>query len=460
MQKHNYLIGAAVTAAIMASSAQAAVPTPAAAAGSSYTLVIAGSSAAQSSVANAIENDLCGGAGNTLLVESNAPSNANKNFYAYSCNTATAIAGVSPGTLVTFYYRSEGGSVVGALPIATGKQVLRLNLNDASCTAATVATTAGAAVLGSCTVTGVTSTNGPNDSWSGAVVEDFVQLGVTDVEPAQFGNSADYPSNYNPSVFGTASPAQLAGLSKSRALQQVFGLAVNTSGLALNTAANGTGVHLSRESVANILSQSYTDWSTVPDALTGAPITTSPAPITRIDREPGSGTRTATNIYFFGYGCGSSTAITNYKNEALNYATGDELNAANAQPGAIAYASIDNLLLPKNTSYTNLVLATLNGVTASTLTAASGAYDFWYEATLVPNAGATTGNSASLSTWLQGDVQKFTTAPVAADINAIPNLNGNVGTVPLTSRSSGTTTIYINPYTRLGNSCNVPSETN
>jgi hypothetical protein len=448
------MITAAVAAAIAGGYATtaAAAPTVGDAAGSTYTLVVSGSSAAQSSIANAVETDLCGGASNTLVVQSNASSSANKNFYAYSCQTATAITGVPANTLITIYYRSEGGSVTGALPIASGKQIKRLNLSDPSCTSSGTA--------GTCTVTGVTATNGPNDSWNGAVTNDYVQVGVTDVEPGQLV-AQDYPSNYAPSVFGTATTAQMVALNNSAklAIQQVFGLAVNTSGLTLNPANNGS-INLSRESVANILNGNYSDWSAVPDALTGNPISTTSAAITEIDREPGSGTRTSANIYFLGYGCSqSTTAISGSTN--LNYSTGDELNAVQAKGGSFGYASIDNLLPPKNTAYPNVVLATLNGVVPSTLAAAAGEYDYWYEATLIPNSSHLAGNSLSLANWLTSDVPKFSAAPVTADIDVIPNVAGNSATVPLASRSNTSgMTIYINPYTRSKNSCSAPSETN
>lgn len=438
------LITASVAAALAAGTAYAGAPSLGAAAAPAASLVISGSSAAESSVASALGTDLCGGAANMLTVQ----SSGNKNFYAFSCVTAIAAGAVPANTLVTIYYRTEGGSVTGALPIVSGKQIKRLNLSDSSC----VSTGANTAT---CTVSGVTATNGPNDSWTGAVVNDTVQLGVTDVEPGKL-TGLNYPSNYSTAVFGTATPAQLAGLNHVPAIQQVFGIAVNTSGLTLAKAGQ---VNLTRESVANILNLSYTDWSSVPDALTGNAVSSTAAAITRIDREPGSGTRTSANIYFLNYPCSSLSGIANYSGEALNYSTGDELSLANSTPGAIAYASIDNLLPPKNTAYTNLVLATINGVTPSTLAAATGEYDYWFEATLVPNSSVT-GSAAQLSTWLQGDLPKLAAAPLAADVNVIPNIGGNTATVPLASRTSGSITIYINPYTRGGNSCAAPSETN
>jgi hypothetical protein len=463
MDRKYPLIAAAIAAAFAGHYASAAAPTVSTAATSTATLVIAGSSAAQSSIANSVENDICGGASNTLVVE----SSGNKNFYAYSCNSANAVGTIASGTLITIYYRSEGGSVVGALPVANEVQIKRIDLSNTSCSSS--------GNTGTCPISGVTSVNGPADSWSVSTTSAFVQLGVTDVEPAQF-HDLNYPSNYSTTAFGPhVSAGTFGGLAKSPAIQQVFGLGVNTSGVTLNTTANGSGVNLSRESEANILLLNYTEWFDIPDAVTGAPIATaSTNPVTRIDREPGSGTRTSASIYFLNYGCGSTSGIANASTtEALNYATGDELNAANATPGAIAYASIDNLLPPKNTSYTNLVLATLNGVTPSTLAAAAGEYDYWYEATLIDNNTTVSGvatqdaNAQQIAGFLISDVPKLSKAPIAADVNVIPGKTAfnTAGTVPLTVRNgtiSGTYTgnIYLNPFTRSLNSCSVPGETN
>ena len=117
---HKYpLIAAGVAAALAGGYAQAAAPTIAQAAAATQTLVIAGSSAAKNAVLGEIENNICGGSANTLLVSS---TGGTKNFFALSCNTAVAISGITTGSLVTFYYRTEGGSVVGALPIVSASR--------------------------------------------------------------------------------------------------------------------------------------------------------------------------------------------------------------------------------------------------------------------------------------------------------------------------------------------------
>lgn len=214
------MIAAAVTVALGAAGYADAVPSLLQASTAPVQLVIAGSSAAEGSVATAVENNICGGVANTLVVTSKGGSG---NFFAFSCNTSATITGVTTGTLATIYYRTEGGSVVGALPLVQNKQIKRLNLADTTNCASTGTATA------ACSVTGVTATAGTTDSWLGGLTADFVQLGVTDVEPAQLTNG-DFPSNYSPAVFGTATGAQLKALPTSRIFDQVFGLAVNTSG--------------------------------------------------------------------------------------------------------------------------------------------------------------------------------------------------------------------------------------
>ncbi|HEV2700515.1 MAG TPA: hypothetical protein VGV09_02710, partial [Steroidobacteraceae bacterium] len=342
MKKYS-LVAATVAAAVSAGAFAGAPPltgTPSAAS-PTVSLTIAGSSAAQSALVSAFKSAVCGGASNSLTVT----STGNTNFQSVSCSSSAAITTtggtIAANTLITVYYRSEGGSVVGALPIVTGYKPFRLNLSDSSCTAASGATT------GTCAVTGSSASNGTNDSFTGAVTPDTVQLGVTDVEPSQLTN-ADFPSNYNPTTWKiTAAGGQaavqtaLGNLTTSPLLQQVFGIAVNASGLTLNPAANGT-INLSNASVANILNGTDTDWSNVVDAVTGAPVSSTPATISVINRENGSGTRTSTNIYFLGYQCGTTSSIATGFGP-LNFSTGDDLSAAGSKAGSITYASIDKV---------------------------------------------------------------------------------------------------------------------
>jgi hypothetical protein len=441
-----YSLIAAAVAAAMAAGVSEAQPSISQAASATNSLVIAGSSAAEGSVASTIKSDLCGGT--DLAIQSTGDTN----FFAFSCFTAKAIGSgtntLAANTLVTIYYRTEGGSVVGALPIVTGASINRLDLS--ACAAANGPP---------CGVGGTSANNGIHDTFTGFVTKDIVQLGVTDVEPGQLVGT-NYPSAYDTTVYGHASSAQMASLNppvgSSTIFQQIFGLVVNTSGLSF------TQVNLTRETAAAILVGKYTDWAAVPDAVTGKPIASATTPILLKNREAGSGTRTQASIYFLGTGCAAGASVLADPAGAQGdfFATGDDLNAANAAPGAITYSVVDQILNHANqTKFTNLALATINGVTPSTLAAATGLYDDWFEATLVPNPTVAASSAAGiLSTYLKGALVPLATAPLSPAINAIPGA-ANPPAVPPTART-GTATIYINPFTRNGNSCSVPVETN
>src|SRR3984957_11239079 len=264
-------------------------------------------------------------------------------------------------------------------------------------------------------------------------------MGVSDPGPGQF-HTPNYPSAYSASVFGSATQAQLAGLTKTALFQQVFGLFVNTSGFN-GAATTGLAVDLPRETAAAILSGNYSDWSAVPTATGGAVSSTS-QPITIVNREAGSGTRTGASIYFLGTNCVTSPGtLSDPTPLADGYATGDVLATAGATPGAITYASIDNAGKP------GLSTVSLSGVAPSNLAATNGKYDWWFEATAQKGAITSPGGLGIYNWLVGGGLSNVATAPHVVDILAIP-VGSNTATVPLTSSTVGGVTIYINPFTK------------
>jgi ABC-type phosphate transport system substrate-binding protein len=327
----NLKVAAAVALALggsVASQAALASPTAAQCAAPAASLYVAGSSAAQPSFATALANDLFDATGETVISAPAVAGSANGNFKAY-CGVAKAGngAGVAAGAIATVYYRGEGGSVVGALPIAANKAVKFLDLSQPSCQVTNPS------------VVGLSVNVGTTDGWSGCVSLHAVEMGVTDLEPGQF-KAPNYPSAYSTTVFGSATPAQLAGMAKTPLFQQVFGLFVNTQGI--NGGAVGQAIDLSRETAAAVLSGNYADWSAVPTATGGAVSSTS-QPITIVNREAGSGTRTGATIYFLGTNCVTFPGTLSDPTPLSDgYATGDVLATAATTPGAITYAGIDN----------------------------------------------------------------------------------------------------------------------
>jgi ABC-type phosphate transport system substrate-binding protein len=434
----NLQIAAAVALAIGGHSAAQAAQTPAACAAAGATLYVAGSSAAQPSFGTALAADLFDAGGETVI----SATGGNGNFKAY-CGAAKAGngAGVPTGTIVTVYYRGEGGSVVGVLPIVSGKPVKQLDLSQPSCQ------------IAGPVVNGTSATVGTTDAWSGCVTNHVVEMGVSDLEPTVF-TSPNYPSAYSTTVFGTASKAQLAALVPVPLFQQVFGLFVNTSGI--NGGASGQAIDLTRETAANILEGNYVNWNAVPTASGGVVSSTS-QPITIVNREAGSGTRTGATIYFLGTNCSTAPGTLLDPTPATDgYATGDVLSTAATTPGAITYASIDN-----NGKQPALTMASINGVAPDNLKSTSGTYDWWFEAT-AQKGTITSPGGTGIYNWLTGgELSNIATAPHVKHIMAIPNTS-NIPLVPVTGSASlvNGVTIYINPFTKSGNSCSIPFETN
>jgi ABC-type phosphate transport system substrate-binding protein len=453
---NNYTVAAAVALALGTATAAHSQSCPTA----TYTLYVAGSSAAKPAFQAALGTD--------LFASQTSYSSSNGDFEAFcgplSQNGANN-TGLTAGNITTVYYRAEGGSVVGALPIVSGNPVKFLDFAGSGCGSPTGGngTTGTPYVI---STSGTSATNGTADSWGGCVTTHGVELGVTDLEPSVFYSSGvvkNYPTAYNPSVFGTASQSQLATLASGAypLFQQVFGIFVNQG----NFSAPTSTLNLSKETVAQILTGNYSDWSKVPSA-SGAPVSSGSAGITVVNREPGSGTRTGATLYFLEQECSSYALKLKDPASATDYySTQDVLTQANSTPGAITYASIDNA---SKTYASNLTLVQLSGVTPSNLNAATGQYDFWFEATAIQGTVTSNGGQAisdflvtasDSGTHPNAELAALATAPHAVDILAIPGVAGNTAGVPLTS-SAGAHTIYINPFTRGGHSCAIPNELN
>lgn len=440
--------GSAALAQSAASPTQAANP--------DVSLYIAGSSAAAKGVLAALEADLCG---NSYLLYS---STSNKNFFAVSCKPATNVAGADGNSVYTVWYRDEGGSVVGALPMVTGYKPKQLDLTQLTACASNPCTP---------TILGVSTGNGIDDSFSGALVNKAVDFGILDVEPSIFGLASknNYPSAYSTAVWGSASLSSLTSLTYGELFDEVYGIFVNDTGLKEGGVAVSPSnpLSLSKAMVSNILTKSVTNWSLVTDT-NGNAVASSSIPIVIVNREQGSGSRAATDLLITGDSCQAAgkplseqLPITKQGNPNVDYfATGDVLGAANTITGAITYATIDQ-------SASNLSIVALNGVSPTNsgnsggnAAAATGQWDFWVEATYVVNPTETfTSAQSSLITYLTSQLQNVGTAPHVADVLAIPtSANGSsVALTPNTAAAAlGGATIYVNPFTRSGVTCNIP----
>jgi hypothetical protein len=449
----NLKVAAAVAAALASGSAFAAAgPSPASAAAANVKLYVAGSSAAKNAVLGALESNLCGG------TFSEFDSTTNTNFFAVSCIPAasTGVTGANGSNIFTIWYRDEGGSVVGALPLVTGSSI-----NQMSLTGATSAGAKGTGSLYNQVVTGASATNGIDDSFGSNVFKAPVQLGITDVEPGALTHN-NYPSAYSTAVYGHATSAQLAGLTQQTIFAQAFGIFVNTNSslfVAADKSGQGTAtasLSLPAATIGSILNGTINDWSHVADT-SGNAVVTGSLPITIVNREQGSGSRTAADIFFTGDECvsGATPIVESTGGTADYFSTGNVLSAANGIPGAITYASIDNA-----GSQTNLTEVAVNGVQPNTLNEATNAYPVWFEATAVTGAGfgSLPAETQAVANYMIAAFQTEATAPGSKQVDAIPGVSTNSASLPISGTASTNqgVTIYINGYTRVGVSCGIP----
>jgi hypothetical protein len=422
-------------------------PTPAQAAAAGVTLYIAGSSAAKNAVLGALEGDLCGGASNALVYS----SVSDKNFFAVSCAPASGVAGSDGSQYFTVYYRDEGGSVSGVLPLANNVPINQLNLSATSFITCANANTCSPTVLGA------TEVNGTDDSFGGAVSKQYVQLGISDVEPAALVVN-NYPTAYSTSAWGPVNQAGVAGVAATPAFGEVYGIFVNTGS---SSAFTESPLALSQQMVQQIFAKTITDWSNVTD-VSGNPVTNGSVPVTIVNREKGSGSRAATDLLIMGDTCqtvGGQLKETKGTNTDY-FSTGDVLAAASSVAGAITYATIDQ-------SAANLTQVALNGVTPSSLAAATGRYPFWVEAQLEVTPQTLPAATSSLISFLEDEIAAIGTAPHVADVVAIPNVAGNTASVTTTSTANtapssltatlGAATIYVNNFTRNAVTCALPA---
>jgi ABC-type phosphate transport system substrate-binding protein len=442
----NKYVAAAVAAALAvgASSASFAVgPTPAQASGAAHKIYIAGSSAAASGIVSFLETTLCGGSGFSVFATPTSVVN-NPDFRAVSC---TAAAGQPfAGTTVTVWYRPEGGSVVGVLPVFNNISVKQLDIVNAGCSSVNNQDY-------SCTgVTGTASVNGTNDTWGGGVLSHNIDIGISDLEPGVFGKTANYAGGGQHDPVGTYSSAftgpdqtaaALQGMTHSTVFQQTFGFVVST---------DLTFTDLPKDQLTAIFDGVVADWSQV--TLTNNTAAGS-GPITVCHREIGSGTRASTDIFLNNIGCisgASGIGATDLGTD--NFQTSAELDCVNTHTGAIGYVSVDNFSkLGAGKTFLSTKSISVSGILPSTTASGTGAYAYVFEASLNRNASLSADANA-LASSMQTALQNVNTTSTSAQVTAIPGQPlTNVATTPLQVGTKGVLTSDFFRAGGPGNSC-------
>jgi hypothetical protein len=334
----------------------------------------------------------------------------------------------------------------------------------------TAINTTQAVPAGAAAITGTTVTNGPGDSYGGALVKHTLYYGISDLEPGVFGNAKGNRGagggNDDPVNGGAGSPYpytflgadatvnQLQAMTHTLVFQQTFGWVANTN-LGISD--------ISSADLTAIMSGATTDWSHIPKtAADGAagPVTATPTKIILCQRDLGSGTRSSADIVFTGDGCNPyGAAISNTyiplgaSND--NFSTPDELACVQANANSIGYVSVDNFS-KAGTTYPNVKALTLDGRTASNAATATGSYQYAVEASINKNgAYAPSANETAFFGRMVTDLQALATAPQSAQVNALPGHAGNAsnnGTVQVNGK------INVTSFARdilTGNSCSM-----
>jgi ABC-type phosphate transport system substrate-binding protein len=308
------------------------------------------------------------------------------------------------------------------------------------------------------------------------VISAALDIGVSDEEPGAFGNIALGATGswagggqHDPIATGTYTflgndrgVDDLQALTHSTVFQQVHGF-IASSNLGLTD--------LPKAQLALVFNGSVNNWNKVYKA-DGSTVTTASAPIIICNREVGSGSRVAADLFLNATGCnipgGTGTyAVTSVGGGALlgvttpiqpleNLQTGAELDCVNRVGGnAIGYASIDNLTSSKiggTTSFPNVVALSVDGVAPTLANAALGRYQNVWE-TSWNQAPGLIGIAKAFYDAATPVLQTAATSSTSAQVLAIPGQPvGQSFVWPL-----ATTTTPVAAFSRgggNGNSCN------
>jgi ABC-type phosphate transport system substrate-binding protein len=413
MNSRNYIVAAAVAAALgAAGSANAA----------SFNITQYGSSAV-APVVEQIFKDYCSMGSLSEYRDATAQTVAGYNgggssYRIYTCTlgTKSAVPTSIQGATITYSERETGGSVYGVNPVALSQSTYGA-MSFTNC-ASVAAGESGVAATYACFPV-VTSGTVPD-------------IGISDVEPALFTASANLPAG-----FTALSTAQLAALQSDPFLQQTFGVGLGST---ISTKIS----NLTEAQIVGILSGNYTDWSEVNTSLTPGTY-----PINLCLRTNGSGTQAGALAIFLNNPCSAAGAVSlgSTLNASLAPSTGGLISCLDGSPDGIGILSLADG--PKTTD--NFALVSINGAAPSASNAATGSYKYAVESTVNYR---TSGYNASQSAFINAFKTVFSDPASLSTVNAglpAPAVNAlEANYTPAVPYSSATPIEY---GTRFGSTC-------
>ncbi|UOA10534.1 hypothetical protein [Methylobacter sp. S3L5C] len=378
--KKNLILGAAISAALLAGNAQAITVDAnnfpvydTSAAGDTRVVYMSGASAAGTFIekvltgAGVAADQICDVSQPIWKFKDNIDGATQKAYLCTQSTTATGLTLATGKANLLIYKRDEGGSGYGVSPIiaeangdTAGATIEFLKVNSTNCTGVAPAA---AGTLTSITCAYTTGTAGNNQ----LVVPD---VGVSDVDPAQFqGLNAPLKTN-NVTLFANVTAADVAKLTVTPGAAVVFGVPVSMhlyralqgAQLAMHTIpvadpVSGTTCivgdvtnaacmpSLSKQEIASLIKGDWNNWNKLMVTIPGvtAPLglaawasanqaADAPANATThvCRRENGSGTQAQLNNFALNYPCttASSTTPPAVGNDGLNGNTGTKTESS------------------------------------------------------------------------------------------------------------------------------------
>jgi len=349
------------------------------------------------------------------------------------------------GKNVIVYYRSDGGSVWGAIGAGRNTSIIRANLDTTAgaVPAGSPGVTNDAAAYNYGTLTGTYSiqlaaTTDGQTTATGSVALDTPLIGVLDVGLENFTLAANWPTAIL--VAGpvlTGAEVTTYGANDKTTYGQIFGIIVNKATAGGNWASTTfpiADLSLSSADIAGIFTHKYTDWSAVPSIkAAGSPLS---GAIGICRRDIGSGSHVVITTTFLNTGCGrGSTAFSTIVNAAsgttplFRSSTGQELSCVNGLTGGIGYSSYDDTAsFQTATSSNNLLFLKVDGVAPGKLNAANGSYPLWEELHFLQNPTAYAAAAQLTKDFADSITGFFQLQPAPAAANGI-SLNAVNATV-------------------------------
>jgi hypothetical protein len=446
-----------------------------------------------------------------------SPFPAGPDFSFVQCTAGTtALGGITSGTVVTFHYSAELGSVwglanaLGNYPTAGYPNTHIFLAPAADCVPgayvaanAFIATKCGSSSSGQYAVYTKSVTGSGTDIIVGGnpdyIVTKTPDIDVMDLEPAQFGFTDNWPTAnlggspaplYSalgpvPNATNIGNVSSVGGAMNG----EVFAIIVNDGGTYNNTTGTSTGglftdpTNLSSASISAIFQGNYTKWAQLPEIGSAAGSNA----ITICRRDHGSGSQISASIFFVGNECGVNTntfveeTAANVAPVIVNNTTTSMRQCVNNHPGSIGFLSLTGNVpgVDESDSY---ALEAVDGVQPNAHNAAAGYYKyatqtFYYLAGTSGNAGSTAGSgnstvaqllvtraqtTADLQTVLggetvtKGSTQQFSVSTVGTNVGAY-GLTGIPG-VTNTSNTTEVNTLTGVPtalFANGGNTCTV-----